>query len=245
MTKEKIMGIYQIRNLINGKVYIGSSIDIDKRWKKHVRELKNLIHPNQHLQSSWNKYGEESFIFEMIEDVCDDKLLLKCEQKYLDNLKKDDYNMVRDARGGSRGRFVSDETRKRMSDSHKGEKCVWWGKRGEESHMWKWNPSIETRKKMSDSHRGKKMSDETREKQTGKNNHNYGKHLSKETRKKLSIANSGERAGSAKLKLKDVDTARVLYASGQYTYKMLSKMFNVGETCIGDIIRGRTWKMSK
>ena len=54
-------GIYQIRNKINGKIYIGSSADkkgILQRWKQHVKDLKNNIHHNKHLQTAW-KYAEE------------------------------------------------------------------------------------------------------------------------------------------------------------------------------------------
>lgn len=64
-----MIGIYKIENLINHKVYIGQSISIASRLKQHKSDLKNNRHANSHLQSSWNKYGEENFIFEII-DLC-------------------------------------------------------------------------------------------------------------------------------------------------------------------------------
>ena len=63
----KNSGIYKITNLINKKYYIGSSLDIKRRWKEHRRNLIKNKHNNIHLQKSWNKYGENSFLFEIIE----------------------------------------------------------------------------------------------------------------------------------------------------------------------------------
>ena len=58
-------GIYKITNNINNKFYIGSSKNITKRFKEHKWRLKNNKHPNNKLQNSWNKYGEENFKFEV------------------------------------------------------------------------------------------------------------------------------------------------------------------------------------
>ena len=64
------IGIYKITNLLNNKVYIGQSVDIEKRWSTHKSELTNNYHYNAHLQSAWNKYGEDNFDFSIIEE-CD------------------------------------------------------------------------------------------------------------------------------------------------------------------------------
>ena len=70
---DKISGIYKITNTLNGKYYIGSSNDIsgssDSRWETHVRRLKSNTHCNAHLQSAWNKHGEFSFMFSVLEQV--------------------------------------------------------------------------------------------------------------------------------------------------------------------------------
>ena len=55
------IGIYMIRNLSNNKVYIGQSTNINRRWNDHKMKLKNNIHYNEHLQKSYNKYGEKFF----------------------------------------------------------------------------------------------------------------------------------------------------------------------------------------
>ena len=78
-------GIYQIRNIVNGKIYVGSSKNIPQRWKKHKSKLKHSTHPSKHLQNAWGKYGAHNFVFEVLEE-CDISLLIIKEQHYLDTL---------------------------------------------------------------------------------------------------------------------------------------------------------------
>lgn len=80
-----IGGIYKIENNINNKVYVGSTNNFNRRWAKHKALLRHNKHPNSHLQTSWNKYGESCFIFSILE-VCDIKNLLSKEQYYIDTL---------------------------------------------------------------------------------------------------------------------------------------------------------------
>lgn len=74
MSKEKICGIYCIRNSINGVKYIGQSTDIYNRWKDHRWALNNDVHHNTYIQNAWNKYGEENFDFLIVEE-CDESQL--------------------------------------------------------------------------------------------------------------------------------------------------------------------------
>lgn len=61
-------GVYLITNLKNNKVYVGSTLNSFKeRWMTHVQKLRSNKHPNQHLQSSFNKYGEDKFKFTILE----------------------------------------------------------------------------------------------------------------------------------------------------------------------------------
>ena len=62
-----VSGIYKIRNLINNKIYIGSTINFRQRWYTHKTLLTNNKHPNSHLQNAWNKYGPANFVFEIME----------------------------------------------------------------------------------------------------------------------------------------------------------------------------------
>lgn len=90
-------GIYRIRNIINNKCYYGSAKNIKKRWKRHINDLNNNKHHSIILQRSWNKYGIDNFIFEIVE-ICDVNLLLETEQKYLD--LNPEYNIGKKASGG-------------------------------------------------------------------------------------------------------------------------------------------------
>lgn len=60
-------GIYQIRNKVNGKVYVGQAQNIDVRWNSHRNELLRGVHKNKHLQSAFNKYGPDSFEWSVLE----------------------------------------------------------------------------------------------------------------------------------------------------------------------------------
>jgi len=90
-------GIYEIKNNINGKSYVGSAKDIKRRWRRHKYGLRHNEHENIILQRAWNKYGEENFSFNILEE-CSIEMLLALEQKYL-NLKPE-YNIGMNASGG-------------------------------------------------------------------------------------------------------------------------------------------------
>jgi group I intron endonuclease len=92
-----MIGIYRIKNLVNGKCYYGSSKEIEKRLKRHRRELNNNIHINCVLQRAWNKYGENNFLFEVVEE-CNIDVLLEIEQNYLDS--QPEYNIGIKSSGG-------------------------------------------------------------------------------------------------------------------------------------------------
>jgi group I intron endonuclease len=90
-------GIYKIMNKINGDCYYGSSINIEKRWDRHIYDLKRGSHHNLILQRAWDKYGKVNFSFELVEE-CDTNDLLITEQKYLDSRPK--YNIGLKSSGG-------------------------------------------------------------------------------------------------------------------------------------------------
>lgn len=75
-------GVYQIYNTETNKRYIGSSIDVQRRLKEHLRNLKANRHCNQHLQNAWNRY-REYLVFEPLE-YCEPDQCLKLEQQYID-----------------------------------------------------------------------------------------------------------------------------------------------------------------
>jgi len=55
-------GIYKIINIINNRLYIGSSVNIRRRWLEHKRLLSKGKHENNLLQNSWDKHGENCFV---------------------------------------------------------------------------------------------------------------------------------------------------------------------------------------
>lgn len=122
-------GVYLIRNLVNSKVYVGSSADLSRRWIVHKNDLKNGRQHNRHLQSAFNKYGPDAFDFVVLEviDLQAGAALRGAEQVWIDRLKACDrshgYNII----PNSQHKFLSDETKallsavrtgKRLSDSH-------------------------------------------------------------------------------------------------------------------------------
>lgn len=85
----KKCGIYEIRNLVNNKVYVGSSANIDQRWRRHRNKLRTGKHTSKHLQHAWNTYSEDNFKFSIIEGIDENhedfkKYLLEREQFYID-----------------------------------------------------------------------------------------------------------------------------------------------------------------
>jgi len=122
---EKEMVIYQIRNINNGKVYIGSTMDYLGRQRRHLCRLNNNNHHSIILQRSWNKHGGDNFIFEILEVIYDKNVLLEREQYYLDIYDsynpKNGYNICKVA-GSSIGFNHTEETKVKMSKSHIGVK---------------------------------------------------------------------------------------------------------------------------
>ena len=91
--KRSKKGIYQILNIINQKCYIGSAIRFSSRFGVHRNTLRNNKHHSIILQRAWNKYGENSFIFNILEE-CDIEKLIEREQYYIDLLKPE-YNICK------------------------------------------------------------------------------------------------------------------------------------------------------
>jgi len=96
-----VSGIYKIINTKNNKYYIGSSIDVEKRWYQHKCKLKKGKHPNRYLQSAWDKHTESAFNFVFQSYPLDKKGLLQKEQEHLDTCDKClVYNLTFNACGG-------------------------------------------------------------------------------------------------------------------------------------------------
>jgi group I intron endonuclease len=171
-------GIYKIQSILHPeRCYIGSAISLKNREDNHFSNLKNNQHINPKLQHHYNKYGKEDLVFAPLV-YCNKEDLIIQEQLFLD-VKTPWFNLCPIA-NSTTGRIVTEETRKKIGEAHKGNKnCV--GR----------ILSIETKNKISQSHIGKVISEETKQKLREANT---GKKRSEETKHKLSIAKIGNKS---------------------------------------------------
>jgi group I intron endonuclease len=196
-----MIGIYRIKNLINGKCYYGSSKNIEKRWSVHKRELNNNTHINCILQRAWDKYGENNFIFEIIEE-CDTNVLFETEQKYLD--LQPEYNIgVKSSGGDNLTRNPNkDGIVKKMSESVKRRYDLMTDeeKKEKHSHPMELNPNWKGGTSFKYCECGNKISPindtciKCRDK-SGEKNPFFGKQHSEETKKKISEKRLGKYSG--------------------------------------------------
>ncbi|MEI6411835.1 MAG: GIY-YIG nuclease family protein [Bacteroidota bacterium] len=89
------MGLFLVRNTANGKIFIESSVNLDKIWNRHRTELEIGSHRNTELQKDWKTYGEASFVFEVLAEIDTENMdnnqinkeLKLLEQLYLEELQ--------------------------------------------------------------------------------------------------------------------------------------------------------------
>ena len=111
-------GIYIIKNVKDGKMYVGKSVNIEKRWVEHIRALKRGDHGNNYLQHVFNLFGIDIFKHATIKE-CEKEDLNKKELFYISKLNSkapNGYNLT----DGGEGLFnPSNEARQNMSIAHK------------------------------------------------------------------------------------------------------------------------------
>ena len=190
-------GIYSITSP-SGRRYIGSAVDIERRWTRHRKDLRAGSHGNINLQRAKAKYGLESLRFSIL-IICDPINLLIYEQIAIDGLapeyniapiagsslgiKRSDEFKARVSRGG-KGRVVSAETRAKIGAKHKGKKLT-------PEHIQRWRAglkpvSIEDRRQLA-------AFMHTPEAKAKKAIAMKGHAVSKVAREKISAANLGRR----------------------------------------------------
>jgi group I intron endonuclease len=123
-----VCGVYRVINLSNGEFYVGSSKDVDKRWRSHLSEQRNQVDGKKVscplLYEAIRRDGVENFKLEMIEECEPDReLLFEREQHYLDVLQPP-YNKAPTAKGvppniGNKEFRHTDESKRRQSEIHK------------------------------------------------------------------------------------------------------------------------------
>ncbi len=196
-TNKQKSGVYRIKNLETGAMYIGQTAEsFARRWGKHRWELKAGRHANIHLQNSYNKHGKDAFEFKVLEVIpqCDmtdrefddyineREIILIAEHDTFEN----GYNKT-EGGGGNRGRTFGEDARANMSAAHMGKKL---GPHSEE-----------TKAKISAAHKGKKQGPHSEEHKAkiaaglrADWARNPRKH-SEATKAKLSDANKGKKNG--------------------------------------------------
>lgn len=161
-----MIGIYKITNNITGNFYIGSSNDIERRWKEH--KTPSQKNKNKLLFEEFKKYGLKNFDFSILE-ICNVEDLFKKEEYYI-ALLKPTYNKNKGGKG-NKGHKVSEDTKKVLSDFGK----LQWKNKTEEEKQKIINNNLKgpskghivsntTKEKLRKANLGKKQSIETIEK---------------------------------------------------------------------------------
>ena len=189
--------IYKITNSVNGKAYIGKTVNNAEkgRIRKHLDGKGNQI-----IKRVVAKYGKDVFSVEILHDGIIPELLDSYEMEAIathNTVSPNGFNLT----SGGEGAIPSDEARRKMSEAHKGNTHRRGKKANKETRTkiskatagknnpnYGKNPSIETRRKMSEKQTGKKLSIETRNKMSEVHK---GRIFSKEHRQRIGESNKG------------------------------------------------------
>jgi len=125
-------GVYLIEHKSTGRKYIGSAVNIEKRWKQHRRQAENGKHHSRFFQRTWSKHGADSFAFKTLL-LCDKKNLLMYEQAALDRYAPE-LNTLSVA-GSVLGYRHTEEAKKRMSEAAARNKNFTGHQHSEESRL--------------------------------------------------------------------------------------------------------------
>lgn len=220
MTEEikRECGVYKLINLVNGKIYVGSTKDLYERKWQHFNDLKRNKHYNTYLQNSWNKYKEENFKFEVIEYIEDINLLLEREQYWINfyNVidKKYGYN-IQPIAGSNLGSKLTEKHKEKIRNSHYGIR-----------------PSEETKRKQSKAREGKVSN-------------RKGCVLTEETKIKISNNKKGTQNGEnnpfSKLTDKNVLQIKEMLLKGEKSQTEIAELFDISISSVSLIKRGKTW----
>jgi group I intron endonuclease len=197
-------GIYKIQSKIKPyRFYIGSAVNISRRYSAHLWNLKRGTHHSSKMQNHYNKYGKDDFILSVLL-YCDKSELITKEQSYID-LYAPFFNECKVA-GSNLGIKRTEETKKKMSASRMGIRV-----------------SEEHKRKLRDFNKGKKLSEETKRKigEAGK-----GRIQTIEKRRKLSIANKGRvLSEETKRKISTIQKGRPAHNKGvHYSAEVRERM---------------------
>lgn len=177
--------IYQIFNTVNSKFYVGSSVQLKTRWRKHRRELNANRHHCPHLQAAWSMYGESVFELRVVQVVSNAADLMLEEQKWLDEHhgKAYCYNYAKYVDSSARGVKFQPAHCQAISESLKKHYAEFGSPNVGRKH------TEESKKLISEKKRGVPKTEEHKQKLREAN---LGKQASKETKAKLSALRKGK-----------------------------------------------------
>jgi group I intron endonuclease len=258
-------GIYNIINLINGKIYIGSTILFSNRYKHHLFLLKNNKHKNQHLQSSYNVYGKDNFKFIVVEIVNSKVVeeIRNIEQKYINEAIPNwefVYNSLRNVskiQGYAKDKIESNrktsENRKKYYKSKEGQQLIRKfiknreGKTYEE--LFGAERAAEIKKKISDNQRTAMSKENAKENLrqifSGKTyEERFGVERAKEIKLKQSIGRKGKTVGDKHHKYRVINNVKLLSPDGIIYTKIegvvaFAKKHNLKHGHLSNVLSGK------
>jgi len=260
-------GIYCIYNLANRKCYVGQAKDIEKRWKQHRQELRIGKHYNEHLQRAWQKYGETTFQFMVLEYCTEDKLD-ELEALYIEECDayENGYNMTLGGEGTRgfyhtddykqrmselmKGREFSKETRKRIAEAATGRPCIKTKARldgyRKQAEKLKGRPRAkehcrhisEAKKGSTPWNNGKKMPE-------GYNHPWLGRHHSDETKQKIAEARTGTKQSREQVLKKSKGVLCVETGKLYDSITDAARAYGVSVYAVSNVLRGKSQTAAK
>lgn len=222
--------VYKITNLVNGKIYIGKTHDIDDRWNNHLDLAKYKCKGYSYLHKSINKYGSENFTIEIVENNLSEEMALDREKFWIKelNTKNSDFGMnLTEGGEGTSGLKWSEDSRDKII--------------GENNHNYGINIS-------------KLMKDKNPDIFSGINNGFFGKKHSKEVidfLKNRNISNEikniisegcrGENQWNAKFSDSDILEIRKKWDNREYSQAELARQYGVKRNTINQIVHRKRW----
>ena len=197
-------GIYCYTNKLNGKRYVGQSINLEKRYYQH---LYNITAPKPYFDYYLHLYGVDNFVYEVLE-YCDKSIQNEREKYWIDYY--DSYNNGYNLTNGGSGYNITlsdshiialkaswtDERKLKASETQKLAQRKYYdsdkGRENAKKHSIRMKgrkSSEETKRKISESNKGRIVSDETRNKLSEAHK---GRKSSEETKRKLSESHKGK-----------------------------------------------------
>lgn len=220
MRLKKLVGVYSIACTANGMQYIGSAVDVRRRWGNHRWALRHDRHGNPALQADWNQYGEGAFEFKMLADVPDEGIRRAIEQSYIDCVLGDARAYNRSPSSlNNRGHKYTDKQRATLSVALK-------GKPKSAEHRAALGAAAERRW-------ATVADDERRERMAAMGRGNQGKPKSDEHRRNIA-------RGRALLSEEQVRDIKRRLRAGE-TMRPIAEELGVHVSTISNIRRGRSW----